>query len=106
MLSTISMEELYGKYEKLEGDELILDVRTPEEFNEGHVPGSRNITHTDVTAHAKELAKYKKVYVYCRSGGRVQMACFELLNQGLDNLVGVISGGMPNWIASGHPVEK
>lgn len=100
------MEELYSKYENLGADELILDVRTPEEYQEGHVPGSRNITHTEVAAHAKELSKFKKVYVYCRSGGRVQMCTYELVNLGLNNLVAVVNGGMPNWIASGHPVEK
>lgn len=105
MIKTISMDELYTKFKGLTKDDLILDVRTPEEFSEGHVPGSRNITHTDVTAHAKELAPYKNIYVYCRSGGRVQMACSELALSGLTNLSGVVSGGMPDWEASGYPVE-
>lgn len=106
MFSTITMEDLQKKHEELSHDELIVDVRTPEEFQEGHVPGARNIMHTDVSAHIAEFRKYKNVYIYCRSGGRVQMACYELVNYGLKNLVGVVSGGMPNWMHAGFPVEK
>lgn len=106
MFSTITIDDLNKKHEKLSSDELILDVRTPEEFQEGHIPGARNIAHTEVSAHTAELRKYKRVYIYCRSGGRVQTACYELVNLGLNNLVGVVSGGMPNWVQSGFPTEK
>ena len=106
MIKTLSMEELHAKFSTLTKDDLILDVRTPDEFADGHVPGSRNIMHTEVGMHAAELKKYKNVYVYCLAGGRVQMACHELFQHGLMNLSGVVQGGMPDWQALGYPVEK
>jgi rhodanese-related sulfurtransferase len=106
MVKTLSMDELFEVSRKLSKSDLILDVRSPEEYAEGHVPGSRNISHDEVGAHSEELRGFKNVYVYCRSGGRVQMACMDLESRGLTNLSGVVSGGMPNWIAAGHPVQK
>ena len=41
-MKTLTLEELYAKSKNLSKDELILDVRQPEEYAEGHVPGSRN----------------------------------------------------------------
>ncbi|MBI3541986.1 MAG: rhodanese-like domain-containing protein [Deltaproteobacteria bacterium] len=105
-MKTLTLEELFARSKSLPKNELILDVRTPEEYAEGHVPGSRNISHEGVGAHADELRGFSTVYIYCRSGGRVQMAMAELAAHGLTNLAGVVSGGMPNWAASGWPVEK
>jgi rhodanese-related sulfurtransferase len=106
MFRTISISELFEKQKNLPKDALILDVRTPEEFEEGHIPGSRNISHESVAEHSKELQLYRTVYLYCRSGRRVDFACDELVRSGLRNVVGVVQGGMPEWIASGYPVEK
>lgn len=100
------MTDLFELLPKLSNDDLVLDVRTPEEFADGHVPGSRNISHELVGGHADELRKYRNVYLYCRSGGRVQMACMDLASRGLTNVHGVVSGGMPNWISSGFPTER
>lgn len=106
MIPTLTIEELYAKFKSLSKDELILDVRTPAEYASGHVPGSRNVSHEEVGAHADELKTYRNVYIYCRSGGRVQFACQELAMRGLKNIAGVVSGGMPNWEMNGFPVEK
>ena len=105
MVETLTIQELFEKSKILTKDELILDVRTPEEYAAGHVPGSRNISHDGIGPYAQELKSYKRVYVYCRSGGRVQFACHELFNMGLRNLAAVVNGGMPDWVSSGFPVE-
>lgn len=103
----ISMQELKEKRDRLKtGEELILDVRTAEEFREGHVPGARNIPFDEVPEHAAELGKFKHVYLYCHSGGRVQWTCQMLAQLGLKNFDGVMEGGMPDWIEAGFPVEK
>lgn len=105
-MKTLSIEELHLEFQKLKKDELIIDVRQPDEFASGHVPGARNIPHTEIAAHADELRGFKNVYIYCHAGGRVQMAMFELSHYGLQNISGVVSGGMPNWVARNFPIER
>ena len=106
MVRTISISELHDIHKKIGTNEMILDVRRPEEFSAGHVPGSKNISHESVLLHANELGKYKNLYLYCHSGARVQRACWELEHAGLKNLSAVVEGGMPDWASAGYPVEK
>lgn len=105
-MQTLSIPGLYEKISTLTKNDLVLDVRTAEEFASGHVPGSRNIPFDEVSKHATELGRYKQLYLYCRSGGRVQKACHELEALGLKNLIAVVGGGMPDWEAAGYPVER
>jgi phage shock protein E len=61
----------------------VLDVRTPLEFEAGHVPGALNIPFDQVAARTAELgAKDKPLLVYCRSGRRSGVAAAELIKQG------------------------
>ncbi len=99
------MEDLFLSSRTLKEGEVVVDCRTAEEFNEGHVPGALNIDHEDLVDRAQELKNFKKVYVYCRSGGRATWAVDELERQGLTHLVCIVGSGMPNWISAGHPVE-
>lgn len=61
----------------------VLDVRTPQEFEAGHVPGAINIPHDQLAARAAEVgAKDQPVLLYCQSGRRSQLAAAELARQG------------------------
>lgn len=100
------MQDLKEKLGKLSADELILDVRSADEYRGGHVPGSRNIPHDQVGAHIAELKKYKHIYVHCQAGGRAGRASEALMNAGLTNVVCISSSGMGEWINMGYPVEK
>ena len=100
------MKDLKDKYTHLAPGELILDVRTSEEFSESHVPGAKNIAHEDVQKHSAELARYSKIYVHCKSGKRAQYAVDVLTQAGLTNLVLVKDSGMLDWDALGFPVEQ
>lgn len=103
----IHTDELYIRYKKgLSTEELILDVREPEEFAEGHIPGARNVPVERVGALANELRAYKTVYVHCLGGGRAGRACQTLQDSGLTQAVHVADSGMRNWVQSGYPVEK
>ncbi|MBI3395408.1 MAG: rhodanese-like domain-containing protein [Spirochaetia bacterium] len=54
---------------------LVVDVRTPGEFDSGHYPGALNIPHTEIGARLAELgAKDKGIVLYCRSGQRSGVA--------------------------------
>lgn len=105
-MQMLDMNELHKAFKNLKKDELILDVRYPDEFIEGHVPGSKNISHDEVSNHVPELKKYSKIYIYCAAGGRAQKATIALMSAGIENIVTIVGGGMQDWIDSSYPVEK
>lgn len=78
-----SIEEgLQDKAEKL-----ILDVRSKEEYANGHLPGSKNLPLSSIR-DIKELTRNKKLalYVYCRSGARSRRACKALCAYGFEDV--------------------
>lgn len=105
-MKNITMKDLKQKLGTLEEGEVILDVRSADEYRSGHVPGSKNIPHDQVDKHAAELGKFKRVYVHCQMGGRAGKAADILARLGLQNIVCVSGSGMGEWISLGYPVEK
>lgn len=103
---SISMKQLNERLPKLGKDEIVLDVRSRDEYTQAHVPGSRNIPHDQVAAHADELKRYARVYIHCQLGRRAQMAVAALSQKGLTNLVCIADGGMADWLSAGYPVQK
>ncbi len=64
---------------------LLLDVRSPAEFDEGHLPNARNLPVSDLPRRVHELGEPgQKVVVYCRSGGRSATAAALLSSYGFD----------------------
>jgi len=104
-MENISINKLHELVPDMGDQDLILDVRTPEEFLEGHIPGARNQDHETVSPIADELKKYKKVYVHCKMGGRAQKAAEDLEMAGLTNIICVSQGGMQRWMEMGWEVE-
>ncbi len=85
----------------------LLDVRTKEEWDEGHLKGAKLVTVTEegFLEKAKAVLDAKKpVVVYCRSGKRSAMATEQLRAAGFT--VDDIEGGITAWKAAGKPVEK
>jgi phage shock protein E len=83
----------------------VLDVRSPEEFSEGHVPGAVNVPYDQIAARIAEVPKNKDVVLYCRSGRRAGIAAEVLAANGYSRL-SHLEGDMPGWIAQGRPVAK
>ncbi|MBP6596422.1 MAG: rhodanese-like domain-containing protein, partial [Arenimonas sp.] len=81
---------------------LLLDVRSPEEFAAGHLPGAVNIPHDQVAGRLDELDRSRWVLVYCRSGRRAGVAEEALADGGFD--VRQIEGSWQRWEAEGRPV--
>lgn len=78
--------------------ELVLDVRTPEEYASGHVPKALNIPVQELSQRHAELgAKDTPIVIYCRSGARSATAAGLLRKLGYSNLTDI--GGMSNWRA-------
>lgn len=82
----------------------VLDVRTPQEFAEGHVASAINLPLDQVEARAGEVPGDKPIYVICRSGNRSAQASAILKKAGKD--VKNVGGGMNDWVAAGYPVSK
>lgn len=93
---SITMEEAKELF-KLDGSYMILDVRRPEEFAQGHIPGAINIPNEDIeTMDVGELLdKDQIIYVYCRSGVRSKQAAEKLVNLGYGSIIEI--GGIMDW---------
>ena len=76
---------------------ILLDVRTPEEFADGHIPGAINIPNESIGENdITELPdKEQRIYVYCRSGNRSKQASAKLVNLGYTNVVEI--GGIIDY---------
>ena len=74
---------------KEEKGAIVLDVRRPAEFAEGHIPGAINIPNEEIgTDEIPRLPlKEQRIFVYCRSGRRSKQACLKLFKLGYTNLV-------------------
>lgn len=86
---------------------LLLDVRTPDEFNAGKIAKSENIDFygSDFQDAISKLDKSKPVYVYCRSGRRSGVAMNLMKEMGFVTVYN-LDGGIISWQESGLSVEK
>ena len=92
----ISMDEAV-KMMRDEKDYIILDVRRPDEYAEGHIPGAINVPNEEIsTAEISKLPdKSQLILVYCRSGRRSKEAAGKLVKLGYTNIVEF--GGILDW---------
>ena len=76
---------------------IILDVRTQEEFDQGHIPGATQISHEEIAEKAEEVLTDKEqlILVYCRSGRRSKIAAEALAELGYTNIKEF--GGIIDW---------
>lgn len=80
----------------------VVDVREPDEYVAGHVPGAPLIPLGTVAARAGELPTDREVLVICKAGGRSRSAAEHLRGVGVDAVN--IAGGTMAWIEAGHEV--
>lgn len=86
---------------------VLVDVRTPKEFAEGHLEGATNVTWGDDFEKQWKAAGIKNrftVAVYCRSGRRSKAAATALVKQGYNVIE--LEGGIVAWQKAGKPVVK
>ncbi len=98
-----------GKFKELieKNNGIILDVRTPEEVEQGYIQGASTINFYDEDFGEKInfIAKDKPVYVYCRSGGRSAQAAELLIKSGITEVFNLI-GGISSWEENGFKIVK
>ena len=98
----------YYKKLKEEGKDVqLVDVRTPEEYKEGHIKDFININFngTDFQKDIMALDKSKAVFLYCRSGNRSQQTQRVLKKMGFTTVID-LHGGFEAWKGGGFPVKK
>lgn len=85
----------------------IIDVRTPQEFSEGHIEGAVNINYFDKT-FLDQIAKYEKnepLFIYCKSGNRSGQASKKMADLGFKQIYD-LEGGILNWVKNNNEVKK
>jgi len=104
-LGEISSREALALVEAGNGPRFV-DVRTPEEYASGHVPGAINIPRDQLASRLASLEDARdRLVVYCERGPRAEAAAATLVNAGFTG-VRHLKGDMAGWRAAGLPIEK
>ncbi|PAV29085.1 rhodanese-like domain-containing protein [Virgibacillus profundi] len=91
-LKVLTEEQFREGYRKAQ----LIDVREPQEFEKGHILGSRNIPVTQMRQRLIEMRKDKPVYLYCQSGSRSARAAQLLHKKGYKD-INQLKGGFKKW---------
>lgn len=85
----------------------IVDVRTPDEFKDGHIEGAQNISVAaeDFEAKLAALDKSQPVLVHCQAGGRSKRSLETFKRLGFSNIYH-LKDGFSGWEEAGQPVKK
>jgi hydroxyacylglutathione hydrolase len=89
--------------ESLPPGAVLLDVREPEEFAHGHVPGALNLPQADLATRLDELSRDRPIYTICQAGFRSLRAGQFLKQMGFDQVASV-KGGTAAWAETGKPL--
>jgi rhodanese-related sulfurtransferase len=83
----------------------VIDVRTPVEFAEVHVPQARSVPLDELKPNSLQLEKNQPVYLLCRSGQRATKAAEKFAKDGFSQPI-IVEGGTLAWIAANLPVTR
>lgn len=96
--------EYKARYMDAKTPHTLIDVRTPEEFAAGYIPGAINISLQELQQKMNRIPKDKPVIVYCRSGNRSAFAANLLMQAGYTEVYDL--GGIIDWARQGLPVTR
>ena len=105
LVQIITFDELEKTY-KIDGIQLV-DVRTADEYNKGHIKNALNIDFLDSNfeLNTQKLDKNKPVIVYCQRGSRSSKSATKLLENAFVKVYN-LKGGFSKWLSEGRSVEK
>jgi rhodanese-related sulfurtransferase len=83
----------------------VIDVREPEEYARGHVPGAINLAQAELASHLDEVPRDRPLFLICRTGQRSRRSAQFLQQVGISGVVNV-TGGTSAWTRAKHPLEK
>ena len=84
---------------------VVIDVRTPEEFASGSLPGARNVPVDKFDQKMRDIKKDKPLIVVCASGSRAGRAATQLRASGCAEVY-VLAGGISAWREAGLPIRS
>jgi Rhodanese-related sulfurtransferase len=87
-----------------DGEMVLLDVRSPIEFETEHIANSVNVPLNELEARCEEVPRQGKLVVICRSGNRAERGAYTLLGKGFQPTV--LQGGLVAWRKAGLPVNE
>ncbi|MEG6586247.1 rhodanese-like domain-containing protein [Dendrosporobacter sp. 1207_IL3150] len=94
VMKDVSTQEALEVWRSKQAD--FIDVRTNDEYTQGHIPGAKLIPLDELAGRITEIPKDTKIMLICRSGNRSTTAAKVLLSNGYTNIYNV-SGGMLAW---------
>jgi rhodanese-related sulfurtransferase len=100
-MRSVSVHDLKAALD--DGEAVVVDVREPDEFAQGHVPGARLVPLQTVPGLVGELPADEPVYLVCAVGARSAQAAMFLAQHGVDAVN--VDGGTRDWMVAGYPVE-
>ena len=102
-ISQAQLQQLMKSEKKV----VLLDVRTVEEFVDGHIPNSLNIPHKELESRLAELSGKQdtQIVIYCRSGRRAEVAKQVLVKNGFNHL-DHLAGDFNSWTSAELPITK
>lgn len=100
----INADDYQTRFIENEAGHLLLDVRTPEEFADGHIVDAANIAVETLASRLDEVPDDQPIVVYCRSGNRSAQAARILQQAGYTNIYDL--GGIINWQARGYALVQ
>jgi rhodanese-related sulfurtransferase len=105
-IKTVSAEDVKAAIDNKE-KAVILDVRDPNEYTAGHLPGAMNVSRGTLEwgIWSKVPDQSAKIYVYCKTAGRSALATKTLNDLGYKNAV-LMDAQFEDWIKKGYPVER
>ena len=104
-----SVDDLYREWQEVrekKSKAVLLDVRTPEEFESGHVPGAINIPSGDPSLVPKTWPDPEtEIWVYCHTQRRSASFASGLRRSGYRN-IRAVDGGIKAWAEKGYPIDN
>ena len=101
VVMSITPEEVYRIISEGK-DHFLLDVRTPEEYSEGHIEGANLIPLDELESRLGEIPRDKQIIVYCKGGSRSRSAAITLMENGFGMVYDM--GGIIDWQQKGYPI--
>lgn len=101
LVMMVTPEQVY-KIIAEDKEHFLLDVRTPEEYNNGFIEGANLIPVQELENRLGEVPKDRQIIIYCASGVRSRSAANILMNNGFGMVYDM--GGLDGWINAGYPV--
>ncbi|MBT9547587.1 MAG: rhodanese-like domain-containing protein [Candidatus Sericytochromatia bacterium] len=105
LVENLNVEAVYALYKDQPDDLVLLDVRQPDEWREGVIPGSVKISLGALNSHLQTLEKDKYYILVCRSGNRSGTAAQMMESAGFKRLAN-FQGGMLAWNSHRYPIER